>query len=417
VKGKIVLSGLLILSIVILSVVGGCKSATPAKKTLTIGGIAFLTGPASQGGIACQRGWQLAVDKYNEAGGLKVGNDTYQINLIVEDDKMSADQASAADTKLIKQDGATIIVGPLIDALKTVVYPITSQNGVLMAIVDGLNCSVPYAHSADVAANKPLLMRVHWACNEISPYVLDYLVKQYPNVKKVAVNSVVEEASVVMVTGGKNDIDDQLAARGLQRVGEIEQFAPDITDFEPLMTRILSSKPDAILQVISTPVTFGLSVKAARALGFNGPMISLMHLDIDNQAALSGDPDISDMFGPGLTLADEPGMPQAVKDVKAQYLKKYPAKELISDVLLVGYNGMDVLLQTIQKARSVNPATILKTYEGLTKSGDLQTLWGPAYVGGKQTVGVNRVLNYPYMLDRVVNGKSTNFETVFVKVP
>jgi len=43
-------------------------SVQAAQKSLTIGGIAFLTGPASQGGIACKQGWELVVDKYNKAG-------------------------------------------------------------------------------------------------------------------------------------------------------------------------------------------------------------------------------------------------------------------------------------------------------------------------------------------------------------
>ena len=88
-------------------------SVEPAQKTLTIGGIAFLTGPASQGGIACKQGWELAVDKYNQAGGLKIGKDTYKINLIVEDDAMSPDQAATAATKLIKRDGAKFMSGLL----------------------------------------------------------------------------------------------------------------------------------------------------------------------------------------------------------------------------------------------------------------------------------------------------------------
>jgi branched-chain amino acid transport system substrate-binding protein len=112
-----------------------------AEKTLVIGGIAFLTGPAAAGGMACKAGWELAVDKYNKAGGLKVGNDIYKIKLIVEDDAMSLDQACTAATKLIKSDGAKFIIGPLIDAFKNAIYPITSQAGVLLACVDTCNAS------------------------------------------------------------------------------------------------------------------------------------------------------------------------------------------------------------------------------------------------------------------------------------
>ena len=172
-------------------------TAQAAENTLTIGGIAMLTGPASQGGIACKQGWELVVDKYNKAGGLKIGKDTYKINLVVEDDGMSPDQAATAATKLIKKDGAKVIVGPLIDALKTVVYPLASKNNVLMAIVDSVNASaaLPFDNNADVSPNKPLLLRTAYAFNEVTPLLLDYLKENYPNVKKIAVCGVVEKSS------------------------------------------------------------------------------------------------------------------------------------------------------------------------------------------------------------------------------
>ena len=91
---KTLLSILLVTVLVVLP-----TFATSAEKTLTIGGIAFLTGPAAAGGMACKAGWELAVAKYNKAGGLKVGNDIYKIKLIVEDDAMSLDQACTSDSR------------------------------------------------------------------------------------------------------------------------------------------------------------------------------------------------------------------------------------------------------------------------------------------------------------------------------
>jgi branched-chain amino acid transport system substrate-binding protein len=386
-----------------------------AQKTLTIGGIAFLTGPASQGGIACKAGWELAVDKYNKAGGLKIGNDTYKINLVVEDDAMSPDQASTAATKLIKKDGAKFIVGPLIDALKTVVYPITSKNGVLMVVADSMNVSGAHAfeNNADVNAKKPLLIRTAYAYDEFTPLLLDYLKEKYPNVKKIAECSVGEKSAEMIFDASKAMFEK----KGYQRVGTLEQFAPDVQDFGPVMTRILASKPDAIMMAISTPITFGMCVKAAREQGFKGPMFTPTHQDIAFQAMLAGKGNDTDIFGMGVTLNDKAGMPPLFKEVEAEYLKKYPPKDLITDVFLVGYNGLWVLLQTMEKAKSVDPEKVLQTYEKLTKKGDLQTLWGPAYVGGKKSLGVNRTLCYPMTIDSTVNGVSKNTKTVFLDVP
>jgi branched-chain amino acid transport system substrate-binding protein len=406
----------LIITLVTLPVFTSCGGKGGGEqKTLTIGGIAFLTGPASAGGMACKAGWELAVAKYNDAGGLKVGNDTYKIKLIVEDDAMSADQASTAATKLTQQDGAKFIIGPLIDNLKNVVYPIAYQAGALMAVVDGINASgeLTFDGVADVAANKPLYIRCHWACDEILPNLLDYLQANYPNAKKIAFCGVPEATIEAIYASMKV----KLPARGLEVCGNLEEIAPDVTDYNPIVARLLSSNPDAICVAVSAPFTWGDVVKAARALGFKGPIFCATHLDVDYTDLLAGGGS-TDIFGVGITLKDMASLPKAVQDVKTQYLAKgYAEKDLISDVFLVGYNGLDVLLQTIQKAKSVDPATVEKTYEGLTKKGDLKTLWGDAYVGGLKTFGVNRVLCYPYTIDTCMNGVSKNVKTIFVAVP
>lgn len=404
-----------VLVIVALALLPVCTSVQAAQKSVTIGGIVFLTGPASQGGIGCKRGWELAVDKYNQKGGLTIGNDMYKINLVVEDDAMSPDQAATAATKLIKKDGAKFIVGPLVDALKTVVYPIVSKSGALMAIADSINASgdLPFDNNADVSPNKPLLIRTAYGFSNATPYLLDYLKEHFPNVKKIAVCGVVEK-SLEMIN---DDCKGQFEKKGYQRVGNLEQFAPDVTDFGPVMARVLSSKPDAVYMPISTPITFGMCIKAAREQKFQGPFFSATHQDIAFHAMLAGKGNDTNMFGMGLTLADETGLSAAVKEVQAAYLKKYPVKDLESIVFTVGYNGLWVVLQTMEKAQSVEPEKVLKTYEGLTKKGDLQTLWGPAYVGGKKTLGVNRVLCLPFIIDSCVNGVSKNDKTVFIEVP
>ena len=413
---KTLLSIFFILALVALQVLNASEARGAAvQKTITIGGIAFLTGPASAGGIACKAGWELAVARYNDAGGLKIGNDTYKINLIVEDDAMSADQASTAATKLTQQNGAQFIIGPLVDAFKNVVYPIAYQSGALMAAVDTMNAShnISFVGNTDIAPDKPLYIRCHWANDEITPYLLDYLQANYPNAKKVAVCGVTEACTPALYDWLK----DVLAARGLERVGDLEQVAPDTSDYNPPVTRLLTANPDAIFVVMSTPTTWGFITKSARELGFKGPIFCATHLDVDFTNTIAGGGN-SDIFGAGITLKDMDSLSQDVKDAHAAYLAKgYAATDEISDVYLVGYNGLWVLLQTMEKAQSVDPATVERTYEGLTNMGDLKTLWGDAYVGGLQTYGVNKALSEPYWIDSCMNGVSKNVKNIFIPIP
>ena len=206
-------------------------------------------------------------------------------------------------------------------------------------------------------------------------------------------------------------------------MGALEQIAPDCADYNPPVTRLLSAKPDAIVVAAGTPTTWGFTLKAARELGFKGPICCATHLDVEFTNMIAGGGN-TDIFGVGITLKDMDPLSQAMKDAHKSYMSHgYPAKDEISDVYLVGYNGLWVLLQTIEKAQSFDAATVVKTYEGLTKMGDLETLWGNtsdgggAYVGGLKSTGVNRVLNEPYWIDACMKGVSKNVENIFIKVP
>jgi len=206
------------------------------------------------------------------------------------------------------------------------------------------------------------------------------------------------------------------SARGLERVGALEQIAPDTSDYNPPITRMLSANPDALFVIVSTPTTWGFVTKAARELGFKGPVFCATHLDVDFANTIAGGGN-TDMFGVGITLKDMDSLSQDMKDAHAAYLAKgYPAKDEISDVYLVGYNGLWVLLQAIEKAKSVDPRTVMETYEKLTNRGDLKTLWGDAYVGGKETYGVNRVLCEPYWIETCMNGVSKNVKLISIDV-
>ncbi|MCX8033315.1 MAG: ABC transporter substrate-binding protein [Thermoleophilia bacterium] len=386
-------------------------------KELVIGADAFLTGPAAAGGMAAKRGWELAAAHVNNAGGLKIGNDTYKIKLVVEDDAMSVDQAATVVQKMIQQDGAKYIMGPLVDAFKNVIYPICAEAGVMLADVDTKNASraIQYDGNTDVSPDKPLHARFHWANDEMIPHLLDYLAENYPQAKKIAVCGVTEACTVALFDW----LGTYLPTRGLERVGQLEQMAPDTADYNPPVQRLLSAKPDAILVAVSTPTTWGFVTKAAREQGFKGPVMCATHLDVEFAARIAGG-GVTDMFGAGVCLSDLEALPQAMKDAHAEYQAAgYPAQDEIADVYLVGYNGLWVLLQAIEKAQSVDPQVVFEKYQQMTEPGTFKTLWGDgAYVGGLKSTGINAVLNEPYWINAIgPDGKAKNVKQIFVTVP
>ncbi len=124
------------------------------KKYLHIGGVAVLSGPVSETGLAWSRGWELAFDKINERGGLKIGEDTYHIKLFVEDSKLSADGGITAATKLVYQNKVKFVLGEIADWITNPIYTVTKPAGVLQ-VITCLNVSGNVEGSiADVGPNK-----------------------------------------------------------------------------------------------------------------------------------------------------------------------------------------------------------------------------------------------------------------------
>ncbi len=82
-----------------------------AEKTLNIGVSDALTGGAAVYGLPQANAVKMAAEEINAAGGVKVGNDSYMLNVIAYDDKANPTEASNSVRKLIDRDGVKFILG------------------------------------------------------------------------------------------------------------------------------------------------------------------------------------------------------------------------------------------------------------------------------------------------------------------
>jgi hypothetical protein len=175
---------------------------------------------------------------------------------------------------------------------------------------------------------------------------------------------------------------------------------------------MLQSNPDSINVLHAGLDQFILHIKAAREMGFKGPLVHVPPYDLTLVAKLTS-PDLTDIFGNGIAT-DDPNLPDSIKRVIELGQAKYGA-EFISDSV-DAYDTMSLFLQ-LEKAQSVDPQKIQDTFETLTNPGDLQSVFGPAHVGGLKTNGVNRVIVKPMPFSRVVNGKAEYLGSFTTEIP
>jgi branched-chain amino acid transport system substrate-binding protein len=384
------------LLLILMPVLGACGGAPGGEQTLKVGGCLPLTGPASVAGLAFKQGWDLAVDKINEDGGLKIGDATYKIDLIIEDDKANPEAATTAATKLCYQDNVKFVLGSVAAVLFAPMYKVTSEAGAL-AIETMLPASgeIPGCYT-EVGPDKPLLIRIGVSHAEDLVPLVQYFVENYPNAKTIGMMALefpeYQPLAEYYAT--------EWAPLGLTVGPDYELFPADCTDFTPIVTRELATNPDAIFVFSSAPTHFLLIVKTARELGFNGPIF--YGPPLDPTFAVEAVPNLSDVITCGFTM-DAPNLPDPVKEVVAAGRARY-GNEMVEDAIFA-YDEVMLFAQVLEKAQSVDPQTVLNTFETLTAPGSLQSIFGDAHAGGLKTFGVNRVLVRPNPVSRVMNGQ------------
>jgi branched-chain amino acid transport system substrate-binding protein len=83
-----------------------------AADTIVFGAAISITGKTAKEGGYTRDGYQVAIDKINEMGGIKVGGKTYKLELKYYDDETKPERTAQLIEKLINEDKVNLILGP-----------------------------------------------------------------------------------------------------------------------------------------------------------------------------------------------------------------------------------------------------------------------------------------------------------------
>ena len=110
-------------------------SPAAAQDVLKIGQIEAQTGPNAIYGYMSSQGLPLAVNEINKAGGFKVGDKTYTIQLIASDTRGDPKEASIQLKKMLENDGLRFVFGPFLSNVFVTIEPYAKQfNGKFLLI-------------------------------------------------------------------------------------------------------------------------------------------------------------------------------------------------------------------------------------------------------------------------------------------
>ena len=118
------------------------STAAAAQDTITLGAAVSLTGKYSTNGKFTKDGYDLAVKKINEKGGVKVGDKSYKLAIKYYDDESTPARGAELAERLINQDGVKFLLGPYSSGLTKAIAPITEKYQVPMVEGNGASRSL-----------------------------------------------------------------------------------------------------------------------------------------------------------------------------------------------------------------------------------------------------------------------------------
>lgn len=240
--------GIGIVAIILIAVIV-MFSAPKGEETIKIGGLFALTGKWAVGGVTEANFAQIAIDEINQNGGI----DGKPIQLILEDDKCSGNDAVTGANKLISQDKIKIILGPSCTPAAGPVAPIADTNKVFMlaatVTANGIFDDYDYAFRTSPPAT------------DAARIIGEVAINKY-NLKNVAL--------VSEQTDFAKSWTDEFAIKFQELGGKVilsEEYPTGTTDFKTIISKINAADVDSVFVSGQAPQDAALIIKQMKELG------------------------------------------------------------------------------------------------------------------------------------------------------
>lgn len=354
------------LGLAIAALTAAQASGVYAEQTLNIGFTGPLSGGAALYGENTLSGLRMAVEDTNAAGGIKIGDETYKVNLISLDDKYSPSQAATNAKRLVKESNAAAVFVPHTGGVFALQDFNVADDFLIMAYT-----SVPSV----TQQGNPLTVRIP---PEFTGYVdafSDYALKHYG--KKLGIAGATHEYAKIWT--------DMMTKAWKQKGGEIVESNPmdynKSTDFYTGVSRVIASNPDVMFVGGASEPT-GLVMQQARQLGFQGGFIVMDQAKLDEIAAVTGGLDLLEGAIGVVPLSEYEG--EAAKAFVERYKQahgKTPGSEAAYN-----YLAFHAMAKAMELAGSTEPqqvrAKMAKAISALDPKYNLYSIQGITENGG-----------------------------------
>jgi branched-chain amino acid transport system substrate-binding protein len=369
-EGAVMKKGLIgFLIVLALSV---CLAVPGWAQIIKIGFNIELTGDIPKVGEASKFAGEMLKERVNSREGLKVGNKTYKLDFVYQDNETKGESAAAAATKLITQDKVLAIIGPQASKQAIPAGEVCDTNETVMIS--------PWSTNPKTTAGRPWVFRGCFLDPFQGPILANFASKELKARKAAVLYDIASDYPKGLAEFFKEAFEK---SNGKGSVVAFETFITRDRDFSAQLKKIVASGAD----VLMTPQYYDevpLIVKQAHEMGWKKPILGSDSWDSAELMNLCGDDCKGSFFSTHYAVVGAKG---ATKEFIDSYGKKYGYEP--DAVAALTWDSIGLLLQAIgntkglsgnlkkdRKAIRDSLATV-KKYDGITgtmafdgKSGD-----------------------------------------------
>lgn len=378
--------------VVALAIVSGLTAQAAEEKgeTINIGFLAALSGPDAGWGLPGLTGNQIFIDRVNAQGGLLVGGKRHPLKMFAFDDEATGSKALQGARQLVLEHDVKFISaigGTPADAT----HPFLTKKKVFYATLI----------STDIMPDRPYLI----GGGDVTPRI-DMLRPWYhkfhnPNLKRWAVTS---QDETIGRTCQAWEVGSAIA-EGWDVVYD-KHFSLETTDFAPVVTAILATKPDVVSLNLTWPDYVTLIIEQLYLQGFKG-IISANYIDTESvmqkvpieymEATKSAN---------SFPLFDDPwwGEPswqfEFIKEWNAKFGPGAPG-DVHRKITGIDWDHVIMLMVWAHGAKLAGTFDPDKILEALRAAKSIPTILGPAVMYGKEMWGIDNMVSPPVPIAEV----------------
>jgi branched-chain amino acid transport system substrate-binding protein len=360
---------------------------------IVIGSAISLTGKYATNGVHAQKGYEYAISKIKDNGGVMVKGKCYNFKVIYYDDESKGDRGATLAERLISQDKVQYMLGPYSSGLTKAIAPVTEKYKIPMVEAEG--------------ASRSLFNKGYKYLFAVLSTSEQYLASAIALAAEMAEKQGKSASSVTVALAMENDpfsqdvragVLDDIKSFGMTAVID-EKLPRDLSDMSAILTKVKLLKPDVL-------VVSGHSKGAATAVRQIGeqnikvPMIAITHCEAADVTGKFGDAanDFLCATQWSETLAYEDVLFGSAANYEMEFKSTYPEYKTkkVPYQTAQASAAVYVFKDAFERANSLDKEMVR---DAIAKT-DLQTFYGPI----KFAEAGNNMAK-PMVLRQIQNGK------------